>query len=86
MVVGVIAGGYGALVKTAEGAEDDVNAGAAAMDHCGGDTARHCRRHRREWHDALRGRALARAQTLGAKTVFVTCSTLPSSSPKLATS
>jgi len=32
MVTGVIAGGYGALVKSAEGAEDDVNAGAAAMD------------------------------------------------------
>src|SRR5256886_13712378 len=32
MVVGVIAGGYQALVKSAEGAEDDVNAGMAAMD------------------------------------------------------
>src|SRR2546422_9703547 len=31
MVVGVIAGGYPALVKSAEGAEDDVNAGGAAM-------------------------------------------------------
>src|SRR3989442_12434474 len=30
MVVGVIAGGYPALVKGAEGAEDDVNAGGAA--------------------------------------------------------
>src|SRR2546427_11195884 len=29
---GVIAGGYGALVKSAEGAEDAGNAGAAAMD------------------------------------------------------
>src|SRR2546425_9056747 len=29
MVVGVIAGGYPALVKSAEGAEDDVNAGGA---------------------------------------------------------
>src|SRR5438309_5370380 len=32
MVIGVIAGGYGALVKSAEGAEDDVNSGIAAMD------------------------------------------------------
>src|SRR5256884_9305786 len=32
MVVGVIAGGYQALVKSASGAEDDVNAGMAAMD------------------------------------------------------
>src|SRR5216117_4158459 len=31
MVVGVIAGGYAALVKSSEGAEDDVNAGMAAM-------------------------------------------------------
>src|SRR5437773_5779483 len=36
MVVGVIAGGYPALVKSAEGAEDDVNAGGAAMDTAGG--------------------------------------------------
>src|SRR5206468_10615799 len=35
MVVGVIAGGYPALVKSAEGAEDDVNAGGAAMDTAG---------------------------------------------------
>src|ERR1041384_7329092 len=32
MVVGIIAGGYAALVKSAEGAEDDVNAGMAAID------------------------------------------------------
>src|SRR5467141_3463178 len=77
MVVGVIAGGYGALVKSVEGAEDDVNAGAAAMDS-GGVTAR----------DVVVGiaasgttpyvrAALSRAQTLGAKTVLVTCSTPP---------
>jgi len=77
MVVGVIAGGYGALVKSVEGAEDDVNAGAAAMDS-GGVTSR----------DVVVGiaasgttpyvsAALARAQTLGAKTALVTCSTPP---------
>src|SRR5258708_29075665 len=32
LVVGVIAGGYQALVKGLEGAEDDVNAGMEAMD------------------------------------------------------
>ena len=32
MVVGIIAGGLGALVRSVEGAEDDVNAGAQAMD------------------------------------------------------
>src|SRR5574341_1483926 len=35
LVTGVIAGGYAALVKSAEGAEDDVNAGAADMDTAG---------------------------------------------------
>ncbi len=77
MVVGVIAGGYGALVKSIEGAEDDVNAGAAAMD-----TAAVTPR------DVVVGiaasgttpyvrAALSRAQTLGAGTVLVTCSTPP---------
>jgi len=77
MVVGVIAGGYPALVKSAEGAEDDVNAGAAAMD-----TAAVTSR------DVVVGiaasgttpyvrAALSRAQTLGAKTVLVTCATAP---------
>src|SRR5215207_3157020 len=32
MVVGIIAGGFPALVKPAEGAEDDVNAGIAAIE------------------------------------------------------
>src|SRR6266851_9159961 len=77
MVTGVIAGGYGSLVKSAEGAEDDVNAGAAAMD-----TAAVTSR------DVVVGiaasgttpyvrAALSRAQTLGAKTVLVTCATAP---------
>src|SRR5437762_4600684 len=35
LVTGVIAGGYPALVKSAEGAEDDANAGGAAMDTAG---------------------------------------------------
>src|SRR5207245_10282031 len=72
-----IAGGYPALVKSAEGAEDDVNAGGAAMD-----TAAVTNR------DVVVGiaasgttpyvrMALSRAQTLGAKTVLVTCSTPP---------
>src|SRR5213083_2846533 len=67
MVVGIIAGGYGALVKSVEGAEDDVNAGAAAMDTAGVTAA-----------DVVVGiaasgttpyvrAALGRAQTLGAR-------------------
>jgi len=77
MVTGVIAGGYGALVKSAEGAEDDVNAGMAAMDTAAV-----------TGHDVVVGiaasgttpyvrAALSRAQTLGAKTVLVTCAAAP---------
>src|SRR5881296_3988528 len=69
MVVGLIAGGYPALVKSAEGAEDDVNAGGAAMDTAGVTN-----------RDVVVGiaasgttpyvrMALSRAQTLGARTV-----------------
>jgi N-acetylmuramic acid 6-phosphate etherase len=76
-VVGVIAGGYGALVKSVEGAEDDVNAGAVAMD-----TATVTPRDvvvgiAASGTTPYVGAALARAQTLGAKTVLVTCSTPP---------
>ena len=77
MVTGVMAGGYGALVKSAEGAEDDVNAGAAAMDTAGVTN-----------RDVVVGiaasgttpyvrSALSRAQTIGAKTVLVTCAAPP---------
>jgi N-acetylmuramic acid 6-phosphate etherase len=77
MVVGVIAGGYGALVKSSEGAEDDVNAGMAAMDQA-----------RVGPHDFVLGiaasgttpfvrAALSRAQTVGATTGLVSCSDPP---------
>ncbi|MEX2157769.1 MAG: N-acetylmuramic acid 6-phosphate etherase [Gemmatimonadales bacterium] len=77
MVIGVIAGGYGALVKSVEGAEDDVNAGAAAMDTVAvtdkdvvvGIAASGTTPYVRA--------ALARAQTLGARTGLVTCATPP---------
>ena len=77
MVVGVIAGGYGALVKSVEGAEDDVNAGAAAVD-----TAVVTPRDvvvgiAASGTTPYVGAALSRAQTLGARTVLVTCSTPP---------
>jgi N-acetylmuramic acid 6-phosphate etherase len=72
LVTGVIAGGYGALVKSAEGAEDDGNAGGAAMDTAGVTKS-----------DVVVGIAasgttpyvrvaLSRAQTIGARTVLVT--------------
>src|SRR6266566_2994076 len=77
MVVGVIAGGYAALVKSSEGAEDDVNAGMEAMDQA-----------RVAAHDFVLGiaasgttpfvrAALSRAQTIGATTGLVSCSDPP---------
>jgi N-acetylmuramic acid 6-phosphate etherase len=77
IVVGMIAGGYPALVKSVEGAEDDVNAAIGEMDA------------RRVGPDdvvvgiAASGTtpfvraALGRAQTLGARTAIVTCSEPP---------
>ncbi len=77
MVVGIIAGGLPALVKPAEGAEDDVNAGIAEMDG-----------RRVSSDDVVVGiaasgttpyvrAALGRAQALGAGTVFISCSEPP---------
>jgi N-acetylmuramic acid 6-phosphate etherase len=74
MVVGIIAGGLPALVKSIEGAEDDVNAGLGEMD------AR-----RVGVNDVVVGiaasgttpyvrAALSRAQTLGARTALVSMS------------
>ena len=77
MVVGVIAGGYAALVKSSEGAEDAVNAGMEAMDQA-----------RVTARDFVLGiaasgttpyvrAALSRAQTIGATTGLVSCSDPP---------
>src|SRR2546429_946961 len=77
MVVGVIAGGYAALVKSSEGAEDDVNAGMEAMDQA-----------RVAARDFVLGiaasgttpfvrAALTQAQTIGATTGLLSCSDPP---------
>jgi N-acetylmuramic acid 6-phosphate etherase len=77
MVVGVIAGGLPALVKSIEGAEDDPNAGIGEMDT-----------HRVGPSDTVVGiaasgsttfvrAALGRAQALGASTVLLTCVEAP---------
>ena len=77
MVVGIIAGGAPALLKSVEGAEDDPNAGIAEMDS-----------RRVGPNDTVVGiaasgttpfvrAALGRAQALGARTVFLTCSEPP---------
>ncbi len=77
MIVGVIAGGRDALVRSQEGAEDDAAAGAAAMDaHVVGPA------------DVVLGiaasgttpyvrAALERARARGARTVFLTCTDPP---------
>ncbi len=81
LVVGIIAGGREALVKSQEGAEDDVAAGARVVDE-----------HHVTAHDVVVGiaasgttpfvrAALDRARARGAHTVIVTCSDPP---PELA--
>ena len=77
MVVGIIAGGLSALVRPAEGAEDDVNLGMAAID-----TAAVTERDTVVGIAASGGTpfvraALGRAQTLGASTVLVACAEPP---------
>jgi len=77
MVVGIIAGGLPALVRSIEGAEDDVNAGIGEMDS-----------RRVGAKDVVVGiaasgttpfvrAALGRAQALDARTVLVSCSEPP---------
>jgi len=77
LVTGSIAGGYRALVRSVEGAEDDVNAGIAEVDG-----------HRVGNRDIVVGiaasgttpyvrAALGRAQALGARTVLLSCSAPP---------
>lgn len=77
MVLGIIAGGARALIKAVEGAEDDVNAGIAAMND-----------HHVRSEDVVIGiaasattpyvrAALGRAQALGARTGLVACAEPP---------
>src|SRR5919204_608270 len=77
MVVGVIAGGAPALLRSVEGAEDDINAAIAEMDS-----------RRVNADDVVVGiaasgttpfvrAALSRAQALGARTALVSCSEPP---------
>ncbi|HEU5039921.1 MAG TPA: N-acetylmuramic acid 6-phosphate etherase [Gemmatimonadales bacterium] len=77
MVVGIIAGGLPALVRSVEGAEDDVNTGLGEMD------ARRVGPKDIVVGIAASGTtpfvraALSRAQTLGARTVLVSCAEPP---------
>src|SRR5690242_1824877 len=77
MVVGVIAGGYAALVKSAEGAEDDVNAGMAAIDQARVAPADFVLGIAASGTTPFVRAALSRAQTIGATTGLVSCSDPP---------
>lgn len=73
MVVGVIAGGYTAVVRAVEGAEDRPDHGAQAMDDLEvgpEDTVVGLAASRRTPYVVS---AIARARSLGARTVYVTC-------------
>ncbi|MBI1722853.1 MAG: N-acetylmuramic acid 6-phosphate etherase, partial [Gemmatimonadetes bacterium] len=77
LVQGIIAGGYPALVKSAEGAEDDFDAGAAAVD------SKDVRPRDVVFGIAASGTtpyvrgAISRAATRGAKTVLLSCTDPP---------
>ena len=77
MVLGVIAGGYGALVRSVEGAEDDVNAGVAAVDTAGVTKKDFVVGIAASGTTPYVRAALGRAQTLGATTGIVSCTAPP---------
>src|SRR5438132_6112510 len=77
LVVGIIAGGYQALVKSLEGAEDDVNAGTRAMDNAAVTPRDFVLGIAASGTTPFVRAALARAQTIGAKTGFLSCSDPP---------
>ena len=77
MVVGIIAGGLQALVKGLEGAEDDVNAGARAMDDAAVMPKDFVLGIAASGTTPFVRAALGRAQTLGAVTGLLSCSDPP---------
>src|SRR6266702_5408377 len=77
MVVGIIAGGYEALVQSVEGAEDDVNAAAAAIDKAGVGAKDFVLGIAASGTTPFVRAALGRAQTLGAATGLLSCTAPP---------
>ena len=77
MVIGVIAGGPSALVRSAEGAEDDVAAGRTAMEECRVSPRDTVVGIAASGSTPYVGAALERAHQLGAKTIFITSSHPP---------
>jgi N-acetylmuramic acid 6-phosphate etherase len=77
MVVGVIAGGPLALVRSAEGAEDDVAAGRTAMEACRVSPRDMVAGIAASGTTPFVGAALERAHELGARTALITSSDPP---------
>ncbi len=78
MVVGIMAGGHPALVRSAEGAEDDVDAGIAAIDTRNVNSADTVVGIAASGATPFVRAALGRARAAGAKTVLVACAEPPS--------
>ena len=77
MVVGIIAGGYSALVQPAEGAEDDVNAGMAVIDAHGVTDLDTVVGIAASGGTPFVRAAIARAAAAGASTILVACAEPP---------
>ena len=77
MVVGMIAGGAPALVRSVEGAEDDVDAAVRELNALGVGRTDVVIGIAASGTTPYVGAALARAQALGARTAFVSCSEPP---------
>ena len=77
MVVGIIAGGYEALVRSVERAEDDVYAAAAAIDKAGVGAKDFVLGIAASGTTPFVRAALGRAQTLGAATGLLSCTDPP---------
>jgi N-acetylmuramic acid 6-phosphate etherase len=78
MVLGVIAGGAEALVRSIEGAEDDTAAAERQLDSLGVNRKDVVAGIAASGTTPYVGSALARAQALGAHTLFLSCSEPPS--------
>src|SRR3989449_1736972 len=77
MVVGIIAGGYQALVRSIEGAEDDVNAAASDIEQAGVSPKDFVLGVAASGTTPFVRAALGRAQTLGAATGLLSCTDPP---------
>jgi N-acetylmuramic acid 6-phosphate etherase len=77
LVIGIIAGGYPALIRSQEGAEDDVNAAIKAIDDAAVTSKDIVVGIAASGTTPFVGAALTRAQTLGATTGLIACTEPP---------